>query len=234
MIPAIDVLEGGPSAFERAGVTPSRSRAETLSGLHDGSWPKARNASTSSISTAHSQARRRPDLLARLSAVGVPIQVGGGFRTVESIAHALDAGADRVMVGTAALTPGFLATAVSAAGDRLVVAIDARHGRVSVNGWTETTDLRRESSPAGARPRASPACSSRARPATDRSRGRPRGLLAEVMLESVPVMAAGGIGSLDDLRTLRDLDCEAAVVGSALLAGRFTLRGSAVDAVSGH
>jgi len=81
-------------------------------------------------------------LVERVSrAGGLPLQVGGGYRTLEAVATALDAGAERVMVGTAALTPGFLEQAVERFGDSLVVAVDVRDGRVVVEGWTEASEL---------------------------------------------------------------------------------------------
>jgi phosphoribosylformimino-5-aminoimidazole carboxamide ribonucleotide (ProFAR) isomerase len=58
-------------------------------------------------------------------------------------------------------------------------------------------------------------------------------LLAEVLPAGLPVMAAGGVSSLDDLRALRDLGCEAAIAGSALLAGRFTLADAVAAVASG-
>jgi len=75
------------------------------------------------------------------AAGGVPLQVGGGYRSPEAIAAALDAGAERVMVGTAALTPGFVEDAVARFGQALVVAVDVRDGRVAVEGWTQVSEL---------------------------------------------------------------------------------------------
>ena len=75
------------------------------------------------------------------SAGGLPLQVGGGYRSTEAIAAALEAGATRVMAGTAALSPAFLAEAAARFGDGLVVAIDVRDGKVSVDGWTRASEL---------------------------------------------------------------------------------------------
>jgi phosphoribosylformimino-5-aminoimidazole carboxamide ribotide isomerase len=163
-------------------------------------------------------------LLERLAAVGLPTQVGGGYRSVEAVAAALEGGADRVMVGTAALSPTFLRDAVTVAGDRLVVAIDVKEGKVAVEGWTETADvdpveLARRCAAAGV---ARVLVTSTAR---DGSLAGPDvELLADVVSAAgLPVLAAGGIGSVDDVTTVRDLGCEGAVAGSALLAGRFSL-----------
>ena len=73
------------------------------------------------------------------SAGGLPLQVGGGYRTESAIADAIAAGADRVMVGTAALSPAFLAAAAARFAEQLVVAIDVRDGEVAVDGWTRSS-----------------------------------------------------------------------------------------------
>lgn len=165
-----------------------------------------------------------PGLLSRIAAAaGVPVQVGGGYRTLDAVADALEAGADRVMVGTAALAPGFLEDAVERFSEALVVAIDVRDGRVAVDGWTRASDV--------SAPELSAHCaSSGARrllvtsTARDGSLAGPDlELLSAVLPAGIPVVAAGGIASVEDLVALRDLGCEGAVAGSALLAGRFTL-----------
>lgn len=157
------------------------------------------------------------------SAGGLPLQVGGGYRSVEAVAAALAAGATRVMVGTAALSPGFLHEAVARFGDGLVVAIDVRDGKVAVDGWTRASELtaaelaRRCAEAGVARLLVTAA-------ARDGSLAGPDlDLLAQVLPCRVPVVAAGGIASTSDLVALRDIGCEAAVAGSALLGGRFTL-----------
>jgi phosphoribosylformimino-5-aminoimidazole carboxamide ribotide isomerase len=70
-------------------------------------------------------------------AVPCPIQVGGGLRDSKSVREVLDAGAERIVIGTAALRdPGFLDAMLEAHGDRVVVSVDARDGRVALEGWT--------------------------------------------------------------------------------------------------
>jgi phosphoribosylformimino-5-aminoimidazole carboxamide ribotide isomerase len=72
-------------------------------------------------------------------AVKCPIQVGGGLRDADSVAAVLDAGAERVVIGTAALRdPVFLEDMLARHGERVVVSVDARDGRVAVAGWTQT------------------------------------------------------------------------------------------------
>lgn len=72
------------------------------------------------------------------AAVDCPIQVGGGLRDADAVAAVLEAGAERVVIGTAALRdPEFLAEALKTHGERVVVSVDARDGKVALSGWTE-------------------------------------------------------------------------------------------------
>jgi len=169
------------------------------------------------------------ELVRRVAAAGVPVQVGGGYRSVGAIEAGLAAGATRVLVGTAALSPGFLEDAATRFGDALVVAIDARDGRVAVEGWTEAADVR----PAELARRCTQAGVGRLLVTSTRRDGSLSGpdleLLEDVLeASSLPVLAAGGISSLADVRAVRELGCEGAVAGTALLLGRFSL----ADAVS--
>lgn len=164
-----------------------------------------------------------PDLIRVVGGAGLPVQVGGGYRTAAALEAALAAGADRIMVGTAALSPAFLEQALALVGPDLVVAIDVKDGRVAVDGWTQTAEL------TGAELATRCAASGVQRflvTATSRDgslAGPDLELLETILPAGVPVLAAGGISSLADLMALRDLGCEGAVCGSALLAGRFTL-----------
>ncbi len=164
-----------------------------------------------------------PGLVEGVAAAGLPVQVGGGYRDAAAIDAALAAGAARVMVGTAALSPAFLADAAARFGERLVVAIDARDGRVAVEGWTRASDL----SPAELAGRCADAGVRRLLVTSTRRDGSLAGpdlaLLEDVLPCGLPVIAAGGVASLDDLLALRDAGCEGAVAGSALWRGRFTL-----------
>lgn len=78
-----------------------------------------------------------------MRAVRIPVEVGGGLRTDEDIQAMLDAGADRVVIGTRACCDVSTLTELATAfGPRLAVSIDAREGRVQIKGWVETTPLR--------------------------------------------------------------------------------------------
>ena len=158
------------------------------------------------------------------AAAGVPVQVGGGFRTPEAVAAAIDAGAARVVIGTAAVEPETLSHLATRFGSSLVVAIDVRDGRVATDGWTRVAavtaaELARRCAAVGV---------ARLLVTSTRRDGSLHGpdlaLLDEVLeATTLPVIAAGGIASLTDLHTLRELGCEGVVVGSALWRRRFTL-----------
>jgi len=159
-----------------------------------------------------------------VDAAAIPVQVGGGYRTLPRIEAALEAGATRVMVGTAALDQAFLQEAVALFEERLVVAVDARDGRVAIDGWTRAADL----GPAELALRCRDEGVRRLLVTSTQRDGSLAGpdlpLLREVRDASgLPVLAAGGIASLDDLGSIRQLGCEGAVVGSALWRDRFTL-----------
>ena len=224
MIPAIDVLEG------RA-VRLSQGKREAITIEGGDPVELARRFSAAGAERLHlvdlDGAFSGTPTLALVervaSAGGLPLQVGGGYREPEAIASALEAGADRVMVGTAALSPAFLANAVPRFGGSLVVAIDVRDGKVAVDGWTRMSEstagqLAATCAKAGV---ARLLVTSTARDGS--LAGPDTDLLAEVLPSGLPVIAAGGISSVDDLLTVRRLGCEAAVAGSALLGGRFTL-----------
>lgn len=172
-------------------------------------------------------------LVERVASAGeLPLQVGGGYRSIAAIASALEAGATRVMAGTAAISPAFLADAASRFRDGLIVAIDVRDGQVAVDGWTRASE---QTAPELARLCAEAGVARLLVTAAARDgslAGPDLDLLSEVLPYGLPVVAAGGIASTADLIALRDRGCEAAVTGSALLRGRFTLP-EALEALGG-
>jgi phosphoribosylformimino-5-aminoimidazole carboxamide ribotide isomerase len=157
------------------------------------------------------------------TAGGLPLQVGGGYRSPHAIGAALAAGADRVMVGTAALVPGFLEEVVARFGESVVVAVDVRDGRVATDGWTRASST----TPVELVRRCSTAGVARLLVTSTMRDGSLAGpdleLLRGVLAAGLPVLAARGVSTIDDLLALRSLGCEGAICGTALLAGRFTL-----------
>lgn len=163
------------------------------------------------------------DLVESLAGV-MPVQVGGGLRTAEDVRQAFERGAERVVLGTAALDRDLIMELARMYADRLVVALDTRGGVVAVQGWTEIsgqtmldvahhllevgvqrflhTDVERDGT------LTSPNYSS----------------LTALIALGTPVIASGGVASLEDLRKLKDIGAEAAIVGRALYEGTVDLR----------
>jgi phosphoribosylformimino-5-aminoimidazole carboxamide ribotide isomerase len=150
-------------------------------------------------------------------AVAVPVQVGGGIRTLEDINAVLDLGAARAILGTAAaLDPTFVSRAVEEYAERVLVAVDVRGGHVMVKGWKEEGPLLDDAMPAlneaGAMRYLVTAI------ARDGTLDGPdiRLYRRVISLTERPVIASGGVRNADDIWALRDVGCEAAVTGKAL------------------
>lgn len=172
-------------------------------------------------------APRHTSLIAELAAaVPAPIQVGGGLRDLGALEAVFGAGARWAVLGTrAALEPSFLQEACRRYPDRILVGVDAVDGRVAVDGWTRVLEL-----DAGTLARAAAEAGAAAVIYTDVLRdgtGEGPNLEATARLaraSRLPVLAAGGIARLDDLRRLAAIPGVAgAVVGRALYTGAIDL-----------
>jgi len=162
------------------------------------------------------------------SAVGVPIQLGGGLRSAQAIHDALAAGAARLVLGTAAYRDvDFLDQALSEHRDRVLVSVDARAGKLAAAGWTEQTDLPAEVviERLGDRGVRSFVYSSIERDGT--MSGPDLDEVARVArVVKGRFIYSGGVSSLDDLRALaglRQVNLAGVIVGKALYEGRFTV-----------
>jgi phosphoribosylformimino-5-aminoimidazole carboxamide ribotide isomerase len=170
----------------------------------------------------------RPDLVGRLAveAGPTPLQASGGIRSLADARALLDAGAARVVVGTAALAGRRALEELAAGlGEALVVAVDARAGKVAAAGWEREAAVTPEDFAARcAEARvARLLCTAIERDGT--LAGPDLALLERVSSRSgLPVLAAGGIRSEADLDDLAALGLEGAVVGRALIEGAVTLR----------
>jgi phosphoribosylformimino-5-aminoimidazole carboxamide ribotide isomerase len=169
---------------------------------------------------------------------GLSVELGGGLRTIEAVEAALDLGVSRVVIGTAAYeNMELLHRLCRSFAGKIVVGIDARRGKVAIKGWTETTSMNavefaQRCEQAGA-----------ARIIyTDISRDGTRdgvnvdetGKIARAV--EIPVIASGGVATLDDIRSLLPLKSEGlegVIVGRALYAGAFTLE-AALTAARNH
>jgi phosphoribosylformimino-5-aminoimidazole carboxamide ribotide isomerase len=169
--------------------------------------------------------KNAPAIDAVLEAVDVPVQLGGGIRTVPAALDLLERGVDRVILGTAAVErPGIVADIADVHPDGVVVSLDAKGGEVVVSGWTEGTGL----DPAAAAGRYADLGAAAILFTDVDVEGRLEGVrtgAVERVVEAVdiPVIASGGVASLSDVRALADAGAAAIVVGTALYEGEFTL-----------
>ena len=157
---------------------------------------------------------------------GLLCEIGGGIRTMESLERYVEAGLDRVIIGTAAVTdPAFLAQAVKTCGEKIAVGVDLRDGFVAIHGWTEKTDLDadtffRKMQDTGVK---TVIC-------TDISKdgvmgGTNRALYRELSRRyDVQITASGGVTDLEDIRALRSMDLYGAIIGKAYYTGAISLR----------
>ena len=162
----------------------------------------------------------------------VPIQLGGGIRDLDTIERYLDDGISYVIIGTAAVkNPGFLHDACYAFPGHIIVGLDARDGKVATDGWSKMTghdvvDLARKFEDYGVE----------AIVYTDIGRD---GMLSGVNLEAtlalaraltIPVIASGGIHTIDDIRALKAVEAEgimAAIAGRSLYEGTLDYKAAA-------
>jgi phosphoribosylformimino-5-aminoimidazole carboxamide ribotide isomerase len=154
----------------------------------------------------------------RVLAGSIPLQVSGGIRSLESAVRALNAGAARVIVGTAAwASTDALERFVDALGARLVIAIDVRGGELSVRGWQSSTGV----SVGDALARCVEAGVTRLHVTAIERDGTMRGpdlaLYEQVCASGIAVVAAGGVRDEADVQALASVGCEAAVMGVGYL-----------------
>jgi phosphoribosylformimino-5-aminoimidazole carboxamide ribotide isomerase len=160
-----------------------------------------------------------------IAALGLPVQLGGGIRTMEDIAARFKLGVARVILGTAALeNPALVKEACESYPGRIVCGIDVKNGMAASRGWVAESAV-----PALELALAMKAAGVRTIIFTDISKDStlqgPN--LAEtaalVKKTGLEIIGSGGVGGLDDLIALRLVGCEGAIVGKALYEGRFTL-----------
>lgn len=157
---------------------------------------------------------------------GLFCEIGGGVRNMEVIARYLDAGVDRVILGTAAVTqPGFVEEAAAKYGEKIAVGVDVKDGYVAVKGWTEKSEEEaftfcKRMNDIGVR---TLIC-------TDISRdGAMQGTNLNLYRElsktlGMQIIASGGVSSLEDVRALAAMDIHGAIIGKAYYTGAISLR----------
>jgi phosphoribosylformimino-5-aminoimidazole carboxamide ribotide isomerase len=228
--PAIDILEGKAVRLAR-GNFEARTvyDADPVDAARRWVQEGARVLHVVDLDGARSGSPANLETVARIAReVGVPIQLGGGLRSVGAVADAVRAGVTRVVLGTAAYTDvDFLDEVVAEHGDRVVVSVDTRQGRLAAAGWREQTEIPAEEvfERLGRRGVRSFVYSN-----IDRD-----GMLSGPDLDEVRSVAAavrgrflysGGIaatGDLHALAALRQVNLAGVIVGKALYEGRFTI-----------
>jgi phosphoribosylformimino-5-aminoimidazole carboxamide ribotide isomerase len=230
LYPAIDIMEG-------KAVRLVEGRFEDATTYHDDpleaakSWVDAgaRFLHVVDLDGARSGEPKSLDHLRRIvRETGIPVQYGGGLRTLPAVREALRAGAERAIVGTAAFSDvDFLDDIVAVFGPRIVVSVDVKDGMIATAGWTQTTQM-----PAGDAIRRLTARGVRSFVYTDVSRD---GKLSGPDIDGVRRVAdavrgrflySGGIGSLEDLHALasmRQVNLAGVIAGKALYEKRFTV-----------
>ena len=175
------------------------------------------------------------ELVERIASLGTPVQIGGGIRELETVRRYLDSGVERVIIGTAAVTDRkFLAEATALAPRALTVSVDARQGRVELNGWTESSTLT-----AAALVTELEALGVRRFIYTDIASdgmlgGHDEAAFARIAAAAhSPVIAAGGIAHPMQIRRLAGSGAAGVVLGRALYDGRLTLSDSFAAAEAG-
>lgn len=227
LFPAIDLIDGKAVRLVRGDYNQmtvySNSPLDVAKGfcasgaswLHVVDLEGARDGSTPNIETVKTLIRES----------GLLVEIGGGIRTMETVKTYMEAGASRVIIGTAAVTdPAFLEEALRAYGDKIAVGVDIRDGMVAIKGWREISQLD-----------CFDFCESLQNKGvqtvicTDISKD---GLLGGTNLElyrkltnrfNIQFTASGGVSSLDDVRKLNDMGLYGAILGKALYTGDLDL-----------
>jgi len=166
------------------------------------------------------------ELIERIAkAVGVPCQVGGGIRSLETARRYAAAGVARIVVGSIAIEqPALLETMATALPGRIVLGLDARDGNVAVRGWVETSQLT-AIEVAKRCDRLPLAAVVYTDIATDGTLGGPNIAALDEMVRAIhlPVVASGGISSAEDLVRVAEIGAAGCIVGRALYDGGLTL-----------
>ena len=236
IIPAIDLIDGKAVRLQKGDYNKvtvySDSPAEVAESferdgakmLHVVDLDGAKNGTTANFDTVKEIIRR----------TGLSVEIGGGVRDIERVKKYIDAGVDRVIIGTAAITdPDFLKEAVRLYGEKIVVGVDIKDGYVAIKGWLEISEVSCDDF-------CKTLCELGVKTVicTDISKD---GMMSGTNLElyrdlnrrfGMNIIASGGVSSIDDVRALVDMNIYGAILGKALYTGAVKLT-DAVRAAEG-
>ena len=153
------------------------------------------------------------------------IEIGGGIRSIETVEKYLSVGADRVILGTAAVTDEeFLLSAVEKYGERIAVGADVKDGKIAIKGWTESSQYTLEEflekmQRIGVK---TVICTDISRDGA--MRGTNLALYRELSRKfSMQIIASGGVSSIEDIKELREMELYGAIIGKAYYTGAIDL-----------
>ena len=154
------------------------------------------------------------------------LEVGGGIRNMQTVDTYLNAGVDRVILGTAAVTdPAFLQAALEAYGEKIAVGVDLKDGFVAIKGWTETSELTADAfftrmEQLGVK---TIICTDISRDGA--MKGTNRELYRQLFRKfSIDLIASGGVSSLEDVKALAEMNLHGAIIGKAYYIGAIDLK----------
>jgi len=233
VIPAIDVRRGELAALTPAGPRPvSGFGGDPLAAAEAAEAAGARWIHVVDLDLALDGVARNLDVVAAIASLPVAVQAAGGVRDAEEVRALLEAGAARVVLGSAALADGARASALISTEGRLAVGIEVRGDRIRSRG-RDPVDLPLMETLGWV---VSAGAAALLVTAVDRVGGRggpDLDLVRRVVRVGRPVLAAGGIASLQDLRDLRAAGAAGAIVGSAVLEGSLDLSAAIAELSEG-
>jgi phosphoribosylformimino-5-aminoimidazole carboxamide ribotide isomerase len=228
LFPAIDLYEGKAVRLYKGDYAQMTVYSEHLEEIAlDFAAKGATHAHLVDLEGAKSGTTPNLDTVLKLKeAAGLFCEIGGGIRSMETVKTYLSAGLDRVILGTAAVEdPVFLRAAVDEYGGQIAVGVDVKDGYVAVKGWTEKSALRfmdfcKEMEQIGVK---TLIC-------TDISRdGAMRGTNREMYKQlseslGLQITASGGVSTMEDIESLRDMNLYGAIIGKAYYTGDIDLK----------
>ena len=227
ILPAIDILDGkAVRLYQGDYATAERVALDPVLAAKEFEAAGAKYLHVVDLSGAKSGKTDGYETIRKIAdAVDMKIEVGGGIRSLDTVKMYLEGGIDRVILGSAAVNDRkLLEKCVMLYGDRIIVGIDARNGKVSVSGWTSDSDIdyinmARECEKIGVKNVVF----------TDISRdGSLKGPNTEMLKKlsesvSLDITASGGIKTIDDIKALKEMGLYAAICGKSLYSGTLSL-----------